>query len=698
MSKPLRVLFAEDSPDDVELTVNELERGGYKVTVDRVDTQQDMQKALSDDSWDLVICDYRMPSFNAEQALSCLHQSGKDLPFIILSGVVGAEEAVTLLKRGAHDFLNKDDLARLIPAIERELRETNERAERRRAEERVRILSSTVEQSPVSVVITGVDGLISYVNPQFEQLSGYSSGYVMGKTLDFNLFEDDSRNLFKQAQQAMTRAQPWKGELCSRRADGQILWEFVNISPLVNDSGAITRFIVIKEDITVRRSYESQLLKKAHYDDLTGLANRSLMVERLQIAIHKAMMDEQSGAILCIDLDHFKKVNDTLGHSVGDELLVEAVSRLASCISRGDTLARMGGDEFVIILPRVESNIRCETIAARITEVFSPPFKIRGHSHFVTASIGIAIFPKDGTTHQEILRNADLAMYKAKELGRNQYHLFTEEINRKLNERVILEGRLREVLQNDEFELHYQPVIDMKDKRTVGYEALIRWPQIDGSYVSPVEFIPIAEDMGLIVEIGMWVLKTACRDLARIKSHTGQDLSMAINVSPKQLQTEDLTAFIKQQLDSFDLKPEQLELEITESVLIEDQVVTRKNILALSELGLKLSIDDFGTGYSALSYLHKYPFDTLKIDRSFINNIASTDSSARLVETITTMAHNLDLKVIAEGVETQSQVDFLSSAECNCDFVQGFLFGKPKPLPEYFSAMAIKPDQRAAGH
>ncbi|MFT7560412.1 MAG: diguanylate cyclase (GGDEF)-like protein/PAS domain S-box-containing protein [Flavobacteriales bacterium] len=682
MSKSLRVLFAEDSEDDVELTVNELIRGGYAPVARRVDTPSGMQSALTDEKWDVVICDYRMPRFTAEQALTCLLESGKDLPFIILSGVVGAVEAVTLLRCGAHDFLNKDDLARLIPAIERELRETVERSERKRAEERVRILSSTVEQSPVSVVITDVHGVITYVNPQFERLSGYITQDAVGKNLDFSLYKKESEALFAEAWSTMNEGESWKGELCSVRSNSQIFWEFVNISPLVDDSGATTHFIVVKEDITVRRSYEAQLLRKAHYDDLTGLANRALMVERLEEGVNLAMLNNGVGAILCIDLDHFKKINDTLGHSVGDELLIQAVSRLACCIRKGDTLARMGGDEFVIILPDIENMRVCEKVAERVVELFSSPFLIRGHSHFVTSSVGIAIFPRDGTSHQELLRNSDLAMYKAKDLGRNQYQCFTEEINRKLKERVILEGRLRDVLKNNELSLHYQPVIDIKSKIPIAYEALLRWRQPDGSYFPPAEFIPIAEDMGLIVDIGKWVIETACEDLARITRSTLLNLRLAINVSPKQLNADDFTRFVDQQIKKHHLKPSQLELEITESVLVEDQMITKQNILALSESGFSLSIDDFGTGYSALSYLHKYPFNTLKIDRSFIHNLLSSDSSARLVETIIKMAHNLGLTVIGEGVEEEEQMAFLKAS--SCDLVQGYLYGKPKPIEEYF--------------
>ena len=684
MSKLLRILFAEDSEDDVELTVNELLRGGFAPHVRRVENEFAMRKALREAEWDLVISDYRMPCFTAARALECMRESHFDLPFIILSGVVNAEDAVCLLKNGAHDFINKYELARLVPAVQRELREAVERAERKRAEERVRILSLAVEQSPVSVVITDMHGVISYVNPKFEEITGYTLDEALGQKLDFTLYQRESGAIFESAWQSIMAGENWHGILCNLRKDGQIFWENANISPLKNETGKTSHFIAVKEDITVRRNYEEQLLRKAHYDDLTGLANRSLMLEHLDHAIAAARNERHQGALLCIDLDHFKDVNDTLGHGVGDELLIKAVARLSQCVRKGDTLARMGGDEFVIILPTICGVDTARKISTKIVELFEEPFEMHGQSRLVTASIGIAVFPNDGHNHQTLLTNADLAMYRAKELGRNQYHFFTEAINRRLKERVILEARLREVLINDELTLHYQPIIDIKHRRICGYEALLRWPQPDGQTSMPSEFITVAENTGLILDIGRWVIASACRDLSEALENNFANIKMAINVSPRQLHADDFFFYVKQQLELHKIKPSQLELEITENVLIEEHAATNRNLSALAKLGVRLAIDDFGTGYSALSYLQKYPFKTLKIDRSFIQDVPHNSHSAKLVQTIIKMAHNLDLSVIAEGVETQEQLDFLSTPECACDFVQGYYFGKPRTINHFF--------------
>jgi diguanylate cyclase (GGDEF)-like protein/PAS domain S-box-containing protein len=678
MEKMLRVLFVEDSADDAELAAAELSRGGFKFTTSRVETLPDMQAALTDAHWDLIISDYEMPRFSADQALETLKSSGKDIPFIILSGVVQAEEAVALMRRGAHDFLSKEAMVRLVPAVERELREAAERYNRRLAEERVRTLSLAVEQSPVSVVITNENGIIEYVNPKFEEVTNFSLSEAVGRNLNFTIMDQTNEGLFQELWDTVKGGRSWHGEFCNVRKDGEIFWEYANVSPLKNIDGVITNYIAVKEDITVRRSYEEQLLKQAHYDDLTGLANRALMLDRLNVAIKIAIRNKEQAALLCIDLDRFKNINDTLGHTVGDELLCEAAARLGTCIRDCDTLARMGGDEFVIILPQIEDNITVRRVAERVLDVFSKPFMIGNQEHLVTASIGIVLFPTDGKDHQVLLRNADLAMYKAKDLGRNRYQFFTEEINRKLKHRMELETRLRKVVPQRELVLHYQPIVDIKSHLPVAYEVLVRWRREDGALHMPASFIPLAEDIGLIKEIGEWVVSTACLEVSSILECNAVLPRIAVNVSPKQLQVKGFAAYVKHQLIESGLQPERLDLEITERVLVDDMPETHINLKSLCDFGISLSIDDFGTGYSSLGYLQKYPFSTLKIDRGFISNIVSNKNSARLVETIITMAHGLGLKVIAEGVETSEQFMFLSLR--SCDLVQGFYFGQPMPL------------------
>lgn len=680
MGKSLNVLFIEDSEADAELTTAELARGGFIPHTERVETRHSMLDALTKAEWDVILCDYSMPRFSAEAALQTLKESGQDIPFIITSGAVDAEDTVSLLKQGAHDFMNKEALARLVPAIEREIREAEVRRQRRLAEERVRILSSAVQQSPVSVLITNPDGKIEYVNPKYEQITGYASNEAIGRDLGFTLLNQTSADAMAAMRHSISNAQEWRGEFCSIRRDGQVFWEFVSLSPLRNETGDLTHFVIIKEDITVRRSYEERLLRQAHYDDLTGLANRVLMLEHLNVALESSARNHRQTAMMCIDLDRFKNVNDSLGHSCGDDVLRESAGRLSGCIRNGDILARMGGDEFIIILPDISSPKEAEKVAEKIIAAFAQPFFIGGKEYFVTASIGIALSPKDGRSANLIQRNADLAMYKAKELGRNRFHFFTEDINTQLMQRLELEVRLRQAIALEELELHYQPIYDINTNMMIGFEALVRWRQPDGSLLMPVNFIPMAEDIGIIQEIDKWVMATACADAAKLVHESKRALRLSLNVSPKQLQIPDYANFVAHQLFINNLSPTQLELEVTERVIMQNDPQTQINITALCDLGVRLSIDDFGTGYSSLAYLQKFPFKTLKIDRGFVSQICEDPNTHRLVDTIITMAHGLDMEIIAEGIENDQQRQLLQKQ--GCDHAQGYFFSYPGPLKE----------------
>ncbi len=574
MSISLKVLFVSESVSDVNTVTAELNRGGYDPNIVRIESSEAMQGALSEDGYELVISDLKLSQFSAEEALRILRNSGKDIPFIILSHEVRSEEAIALMRHGAHDFLVKESPARLVPAIERELREAAERRQRRAAEERVKTLSLAVEQSPVSVVITDRQGIIKYVNPKFEEITHFKSAEALGRHIDFTLASQASDRKLSRLWEKLHNGESWRGEFCNIKKNGELFWEYANISPLTDTEGLITNFVVVKEDITVRRDYEEQIVKQSHYDELTGLANRVLMIDRLELAIKIAMRNKEQAALFCIDLDGFKNINDTLGHAVGDNLLKEAATRLEQCIRECDTLARMGGDEFVIILPQISDDIIVRRIADRILYAFKEPFKIGDHDHFVTTSIGIVLFPTDGKDHQVLLRNADLAMYKAKDLGKNRYQFFTEEINQKLKHRMQLETRLRRVVAQGELVLHYQPIVDMHDHIPVAYEALVRWKQADGDLYLPSSFIPLAEDVGLINEIGEWVVSTACSEVSAKLGRPKILPRVAINVSPKQLRIKGFASYIKRQLLESGLKPEQLDLEITERVLVDDQPET----------------------------------------------------------------------------------------------------------------------------
>ncbi|HXP95636.1 MAG TPA: EAL domain-containing protein [Telmatospirillum sp.] len=672
--------MVEDSADDAELLEIEMIQGGLAPQVHRVETLPAFVEALHRQEWDVVLSDFHLPEFNAETALNALLKSGKDIPFIIVSGAVQAENAVTLLKQGANDFLNKDALARLVPAIERELREAADRAQRRIVEERVRILSLAIEQSPVSVVITDPRGRIEYVNPKFESTTGYALNEALGRPLEFTRYDQSASDLFETQLDSPTPFTTFVGEFCNVRRDGDLFWEHTTVSPLRDQIGNISHYVAVKEDITARRNFEERLLKQANFDDLTDLPNRVLMHDRLERAIATAKRNHTKTALLFIDLDRFKNINDILGHSAGDCLIQQAAVRFGQCVREEDTLARMGGDEFVVILPGIDDGGFARRVAERILESVTKPFNLLGQELFVTASIGITLFPDDGIDGQLLLRNADLAMYKAKELGRNGFHFFTQEIDHRMQQRLQMEGRLRGALERDEFLLHYQPIIDLRTNRPVALEALLRWQKPGGAFIMPGDFIPLAEEIGAIRPIGAWVVASACHQARSLIDIDSPYQRIAVNVSARQLQTNGFAQFVIAQLKKYALLPGVLELEITESVLLDDSPETAVNLKLLCDHGIHLSIDDFGTGYSALGYLQRYPFHTLKIDRSFVSGALINAKAARLIETIITMGHRLGMEIIAEGVENKDQLTFLYRQ--SCDFAQGYLLGRPSAIED----------------
>ncbi|MGE0386009.1 MAG: putative bifunctional diguanylate cyclase/phosphodiesterase [Gammaproteobacteria bacterium] len=429
-----------------------------------------------------------------------------------------------------------------------------------------------------------------------------------------------------------------------------------------------------------RKQVEVRLAMLAHFDSLTGLANRSSFRTRLESAIDRARRDGKSIAVLFMDLDRFKAVNDTLGHRCGDELLIAVANRLRGCVRESDTIARLGGDEFTIMIEEVRSVEAVAVVAQKILQSMGQPFVIQGHTLFVTPSIGITIFPDDDDGVDGLLKNADTAMYKAKELGRNNFQYYRADMNSRSVERFELEHKLRLAIENRQFVLHYQPKIDVNTNRVVGVEALIRWDPGDGKLIPPGKFIPIAEETGLIVPIGEWALREAAAQLRRWRENGFAGLTMAVNLSARQFRQVDLASIIDSVIEDEGLDPATLEFEITESLLMENTQSSSATLAALKAKGVRISVDDFGTGYSSLSYLKRFPIDTLKIDQSFVRDITTDADDATIASAIIGLAHNLRLKVVAEGVETDSQLAFLR--EKGCDQAQGYLFSRPVPAQD----------------
>lgn len=496
----------------------------------------------------------------------------------------------------------------------------------------------------------------------------------------------DGEDCFGSIRKAIAEGRDGLVNLQRQRPDGSMQWIELFLAPVSDDSGRTTHYVGILDDITARKESEAHLDYLVRHDPLTGLPNRVLFRERFSLAT--AMAERKGGriALLFVDLDHFKTINDTLGHPVGDRLLQDVAKRLRDCVRDTDTISRLGGDEFLIALTDVVDPDDAGRVAAKIVEALAQPFDIEAHELAATLSLGIALWPDDGTDFDILLQRADTAMYQAKGAGRNTYRFFTAEMNAEAMEQLQLRAALRRALENGEFELHYQPQIELKSQRVTGVEALLRWRR-DGELVPPGRFIPVAEESGLIVPIGDWVLREACRQAARWQQAGLPELAMAVNLSAVQFQRGDLERCVAEALAESGLDPVLLELELTESLLLDDAEGVLAAARRFKALGVRLSIDDFGTGYSSLAYLKRFDVDKLKIDQSFVRDIASDPDDAAIVRAIISMARSLKLRVIAEGVETDDVARFLDIY--HCDEAQGFLYARPMPgeaIPQWLAS------------
>ncbi|WP_242390567.1 sensor domain-containing protein [Pararhodospirillum photometricum] len=549
--------------------------------------------------------------------------------------------------------------------------------EQRRHEASLLKLSRAVEQSSASVVITDAQGQIEYVNPAFCQITGYTPEEVLGRTPAMLKSGRVPAEIYRDMWQTIASGREWRGEFHNRRKDGTLYWERATISPIKNEEGKITHFVAVKDDITQKKEIEEELFHRANYDPLTGLPNRQLLLDRLNTALAVARRESHRVAVMFMDLDRFKQVNDTLGHNAGDVLLKQAASRLSAVLRPQDTLGRLGGDEFLVVAPGLHKPSEATVVAGRLLEVARQPFTVDGRDIYVSASIGICLGPGDGTSPQILMRNADAAMYLAKENGRDGFHFFTPEVESASRRRMMIETGLRSAVRDGSLSLLYQPIFAARDGRMTKAEALLRWSHPQLGPVSPAEFIDVAEETGQILALGSWVLEEACRNLANLEVSGGGAFRIAVNISSKQF-GQDLSTQIQGLLERHALDPRRLEIEITERVLLHPSTEVLGQLEALRALGVSIAIDDFGTGYSALSYLMAFRIDTLKIDRSFVVAMEKDVRSQALVGAITGMAHDLDARVVAEGVETAEQAALLSSL--GVDALQGYLLGRPMPL------------------
>lgn len=540
--------------------------------------------------------------------------------------------------------------------------------------------AKVLENISEGVIIADEKGSILSVNPAFEIVTGYSEEEVLGKNPSMFQSGIHGPEFYKVMWEEIYSTGKWKGEIWNKKKNGEVYPEWLTISSITDQDGKITNFVAVFSDLTGRKHTEDKLRKLAHYDTLTGVANRYSLNTRLESLIQTALKYKQQLAILFLDLDRFKHINDTLGHSYGDMLLKEVSLRLKGLIKNKDIIARLGGDEFVIVLTNIKHPKEAVHVAEDIIHSLARSFLLHQHEVYISTSIGISFFPLDGLTMEALLRNADKAMYKAKSSGKNQYELYHHEMHKNESKIMQMEVLLRKAIENDEFFLVYHPQVDMKSKQIVGVEALVRWKQKELGIVSPGEFIPLAEETGLIIPISEWVIKKACEDILNIHLKGYSNMYVSINISALHFNHDSFFRSIEAIFDQVNVDPRAVEFELTESMIMPNASETIGKLVKLKKLGIKLSIDDFGTGYSSLSYLNRFPLDTLKIDKSFIGKLGIYQDDSSIVEAIISIAHRLNLKIVAEGVENKKQMDFLSRE--NCDRIQGFYITKPIPYPE----------------
>ena len=561
-------------------------------------------------------------------------------------------------------------------------------SQRKLAEKQIHTLSQAIEQSPVSVVITSIEGEIEYVNSAFVRATGYSAAEAIGQNPKFLKSGNTPTSHYRDLWDAISNGKSWQGEFQNCKKNGELFLEHAYIAPVIDETGVTTHFLAVKEDITVQKKQEEKILHQANYDSLTNLPNRFLTLDRLSQLINESQRSKQQAAVLFLDLDDFKKINDSMSHEIGDQLLVQAARRLRDSVRDGDTVSRLGGDEFIVLMGNLKSADDAYPVAEKLLHCFRNTFQLDGRELSVTVSIGIAIYPEDGSNPAELLRNADAAMYHSKEQGRNAYHYFTSAMNQGVSRRLQLEEQLHGALERQEFHLCYQPMIDIKSNTIVAAEALLRWNNDALGFISPDEFIPITEKTGQIVSIGQFVLKQALAMAARCQQLQSK-FKIAINFSPLQFRDPDLLQQIQDALKQAGVSNDSLELEITEGVLMSGYSYIDETLKSLSKSGVDISMDDFGTGFSSLSYLRSYPFSILKIDRSFINDITIDPADRELVNAAIAMAHSLGIKVVAEGVETLEQLNHLKGQ--GCEIAQGYYFSKPLPDDEFIRLLEAGP-------
>ncbi|TMH84548.1 MAG: EAL domain-containing protein [Betaproteobacteria bacterium] len=687
----IRVLFVEDSEVDVELALRSLEQDGFEVSWERVDLEEDLKRALGSSKPQAILSDFSMPRFDGVDALRLAKELAPHVPFIFLSGTIGEERAIEAMRLGATDYVLKNNMRRLVTVVRRALSEAGERERIRVAEEERARLVQILEATSDYVCMTDPAGTITYLNAAGRKLIGAPESQGAGKSTG-EIYPAWARELIeREGTPVASSTGAWTGETAILGADGTEIPVSQVIIAHRGPGGEIRFFSTIARDIRERKAYEARLQYLANYDPLTGLPNRDLLGDRTLQAVAHARRASRPAALLVLNLDRFKLVNESYSRGAGDALLRMVADRLKSAVREGDTVARLGGDAFAVLATDLARPDDVLSVARKIREAMHSPFRLEARDLHVTLSIGASVTPRDGEEFDMLLRNADAAMHRVKAEGRDGFQFYAAAMTRQAAERVELENELRLALEKNQLEMHYQPQVVLADGRIVGVEALMRWNHAQRGSISPGQFIPVAEDSDLIHPLGAFALAESCRQI-RVWGDAGSaELRLAVNVSARQFRSPGFVNTVERALRASGLAPRNLELELTEGVLVESRDRTVAVLKGLKELGVQIAVDDFGMGYSSLSYLSRLPIDCLKIDRTFVSQ-ARRRQDAAIIQTVILLAHSLGVRVIAEGVETVEQLDFLRMHRC--DQAQGYFFSPavhPGAMAQLLAAGSIRP-------
>ncbi len=657
--------------------------------------------ALQDGKYELMLLDLCMPGIDGHQVMEWMGQHRIDTCVMVISGDVSIDSAINALRHGACDYLRKpyeidELLLRIEKALSRRKLEQEHRSVNQRLRDSERWYRYMVNSSPDFIYTLDAEGVCTFCNDRVQSLLGYSKESMIGKPLTAFIYPEDleAAQYILQEKRSGDRGSGNVEIRIPHGIDSTLLTLEFNSFGMYEESeaGLPSRYVGVygvAKDITEKKKNTDLIIYQVYHDQLTGLANRKLFKDHLELAIAQARRHQHMLALMFLDLDRFKVVNDTLGHAVGDRLLIEVAVRLKGCLREDDTLARLGGDEFTLLLPHISHRENAIRAADKIIQAFAAPFQIDGHELHVPMSIGIALYPEHGDSMDVLIKNADIAMYDSKAKGRNQFQIYDAEMSVSFDERFSLEMQMRKALEKEEFQVFYQPQVDLATGRISGMEALVRWLSPLRGYMLPAEFIPLAEETGLIVPIGEFVIRSVFRQAKLWKEAGLMPPRIAINLSSRHLEQAQLVGFIADLLQEYELPGSRFEIEITENTLLNDGEHILEKLKQLSEMGIRIALDDFGTGYSSLGYLKKFPIDTIKIDQSFMPRFSGDSDNESIVTAICTLAKSLDLRLIAEGVEKADQYQWLH--QLNCNEAQGFLFSKPLASKDITDLLINKP-------